>query len=316
MLEYILVLLIFLFFYIKRKQKEYQERKKHISILVTSDIHLSFEDLERLRNWIKKNNKKFDLIFNAGDFCNLNKEQALEDDTGYLEIINQLQKISKNVLYIPGNHDTKYLFDSIPADFENPEEWKPLPVKALTHYEKNVNDRNIHNKFIKIHKKNLYVTGYGGSVDAFLYENKEKETLEWPGFPYNENEYGKGFTHLMNAWDKIKTSEKDKLIILSHIGPAYARTTIKNIQPLSERKRIQAGSESSYALMSSPKYQNEDIPLLWIHGHTHAGKGLTSLGNIPILNPGALCYGRFSILNLSLRDNDQWAIDNIEFHSL
>jgi len=26
----------------------------------------------------------------------------------------------------------------------------------------------------------------------------------------------------MNAWDKIKTSEKDKLIILSHIGPAYA----------------------------------------------------------------------------------------------
>jgi len=58
MLEYILVLLIFLFFYIKRKQKEYQERKKHISILVTSDIHLSFEDLERLRNWIKKNNKK------------------------------------------------------------------------------------------------------------------------------------------------------------------------------------------------------------------------------------------------------------------
>jgi len=44
-------------------------------------------------------------------------------------------------------------------------------------------------------------------------------------------------------------------------------------------------------------------------------KGLTDLGNIPVLNPGALCSGRFSVLNLSLKD-DKWVIDNIEFHKL
>jgi len=313
MLEYIIVLLILLYFYIKRKQKELQEKKKQLSILVTSDIHLSFENIEKLRNWVKKNNKKFDLIFNTGDFCNLSEEQLLQHDFGYSEIVNQLQNISKNVLYIPGNHDTKYLFDSIPADSENPEEWEPLPVKALTEYTSNLNERNIHNKYIKIHDKNLYVTGFGGSVDAFLYNNKD--SIEWPGFPFNDVQYGKGFTHLMDAWNKIKKNENDSLIILTHVGPAWLSTSSKNGKPYSESDRIQGGSESSYELMSTPTYQNENAPLLWIHGHTHGGKGLTDFGSIPILNPGALCYGQFSVLNLKLNE-DKWNIDTIEFHKL
>jgi len=41
------------------------------------------------------------------------------------------------------------------------------------------------------------------------------------GFPYNDQQYGMGFTHLMNAWDRIKTSSSDALILLTHIGPAW-----------------------------------------------------------------------------------------------
>jgi Icc-related predicted phosphoesterase len=313
MLEYIIVLLIFLCFYIKGNQKESHEMKNHLNILIVSDIHLSYENLEKLKNWVKKNKKKFDLIFDAGDFCNLEGEELLKKDYEYMDIVNQLQKISKNVLYIPGNHDTKYLFDSIPADSENPEEWEPLPVKVLNNYEKNLYERNIHNKIIKIHEKNLYVTGFGGSVDGYLFDNRE--IIEWPGFPFKDTEYGKGFTNLMNGWDKIKKDENDTLIILTHVGPALLRTTVENVKPINESNRIQTGSESSYALMSTPRYQNEDAPLLWIHGHAHSQKGLTDLGNIPVLNPGALCSGRFSVLNLSLKD-DKWVIDNIEFHKL
>jgi len=67
--------------------------------------------------------------------------------------------------------------------------------------------------------------------------------------------------------------------------------------------------------MKSPKYQEEFTPLLWIHGHTHSGKGMTNFGTIPVVNPGGLCHGQFSILNLKF-SNDKWMIENVEFHNL
>jgi len=313
MLEYIIVLLVFSYFYIKRKLKECEERKKQLSILITSDIHLSFENVQKLAKWTKKNKRKFDLILSPGDFCNLNEEQSLAGDEGYLIVIQELQKISKNVLYIPGNHDSKYLYDSVPQDFENPEEWQPLPVQALTKYTPKLYDRNIHNKYVKIHEKNLYVAGFGGSIDAYLYSDRDK--IEWSGFPYTEQQYGLGFIHLMDAWDKIKKSSSDALIILTHVGPAWIGTTAKHEKPYNDNEKIQSGSETAYNLMKNKKYQEEDTPLLWVHGHTHAGKGMTDFGTIPVVNPGGLCYGHFSVLNLKF-DNDKWNIENVEFHSL
>ncbi|ORX52550.1 Metallo-dependent phosphatase [Piromyces finnis] len=313
MLEYIIVLLIFSYFYIKRILKNKQEKKNCLSILIASDVHLSFENIKKLEKWTKKNNRKFDLILNPGDFCNLNEEQALAGDEGYLVVLEELKKISKNVLYIPGNHDSKYLFDSVPQDCENPEEWQPLPVQALTEYNSRLSDRNIHNKYVKIHEKNLYIAGFGGSIDAYLYSDKDK--IEWPGFPFSEQQYGMGFSHLMNAWDKIKKNSNDALIILTHIGPAWIGTTAKHEKPYNENEKIQSGSEIAYNMMKTIKYQEKDTPLLWIHGHTHAGKGMTDFGTIPVVNPGGLCYGRFSVLNLKY-SNDQWNIENVEFHSL
>jgi len=313
MLEYIIVLLIISYFYIKSKIRACKEKKKYLSILITSDIHLSFENIEKLRNWKKKNNRKFNLILCPGDFCSLNSEQVLLQDSGYIEILNQLQKICKNVLYIPGNHDSKYLYDSIPGDCENPEEWEPLPVQALTDYTSKLGDRNIHNKYIKIHEKNLYVAGFGGAVDGYICDNKEQ--IEWPGFPYNDEQYGKGFTHLLNGWDRLKKSENDSLIILTHGGPAWIGTTTNNTKPYEEDKRVQSGSETVYELMSTPKYQESDKPLLWIHGHAHERRGMTDFGSIPVVNPGALTSGNFSILNLILKD-EKWVIEDVEFHNL
>jgi len=313
MLEYIIVLLIFSYFYIKKKIAENKEKKNCISILIASDVHLTFEYVIKLREWTKKNKRKFDLILNPGDFCNLNEEQSLEGDDGYKVVINELQKISKNVLYIPGNHDSKYLYDSIPQDEENPEEWQPLPVQALTRYTNPLYDRNVHNKYVKIHEKNLYVTGFGGSVNAYLYADKDK--IEWPGFPYTEEQYGRGFSHLINAWDKIKKEDYDSLILLTHIGPAWISTTSKHCKPYIDEDKIQSGSVSTYEIMRSIEYQEKKKPLLWIHGHTHAGKGMTDFGTIPIVNPGGLCYGQFSILNLKF-SNNKWNIVDVEFHNL
>jgi len=314
MLEYLIAFIIFLYFYIKKINKARQERKKILNILITSDIHLSFEYVEQLKKWIKKNNKKFDLILNPGDFCNLDENQVYGNDTGYQALLDRLRTISKNVLYIPGNHDTRMLYDSIPQDVENPDEWEPLPVMVSTNSVDNINERNIHNKFVKIHENNLYVAGFGGSIDAYLYENKEK--VEWLGFPYTDEQYGKGLGHLMEAWDRIKKNEDNSLILLTHIGPAWISTTSKNCKPYNDNERIQSGSEAAYELMKSYKYQEINKPLLWIHGHTHAGKGMTDFGSIPILNPGGLCYGQFSILSLKYTDDNKWKIENIEFHNL
>jgi len=58
MLEYIIVLVIFAYFYIKRKLKQHEENKNLLSILITSDVHLSFENVLKLADWAKKNNRK------------------------------------------------------------------------------------------------------------------------------------------------------------------------------------------------------------------------------------------------------------------
>ena len=62
MLEYIIVLLIFSYFYIKKKIAENNEKKNCISILIASDVHLTFEYVIKLREWTKKNKRKQDIL--------------------------------------------------------------------------------------------------------------------------------------------------------------------------------------------------------------------------------------------------------------
>ncbi len=62
--------------------------------------------------------------------------------------------------------------------------------------------------------------------------------------------------------------------------------------------------------------------ILNIHGHSHARFGLSHIGRIPILNPGALLHGRYALLTLReslssiFKGKKTWAIDDISFKSL
>jgi len=58
MLEYIIILLIFSYFYIKKKIEQNKEKKNKLSILIVSDVHLNFENISKLKEWTKKNNRK------------------------------------------------------------------------------------------------------------------------------------------------------------------------------------------------------------------------------------------------------------------
>ena len=58
----------------------------------------------------------------------------------------------------------------------------------------------------------------------------------------------------------------------------------------------------------------------YIHGHSHASWGISQFGDVPVINPGALKYGRFAELILEqCMDDDgktRWNVQSVCFHQL
>jgi predicted phosphodiesterase len=94
------------------------DKKDKLSILIVSDTHENIDNLNKLVKECEKNLYIPDYIFLLGDIVTINQgEQDNEiKNEKYYKIINEslqiLEKISKNVIYIPGNHDPKTLFDN------------------------------------------------------------------------------------------------------------------------------------------------------------------------------------------------------------
>jgi len=84
---------------------------KELDILLVSDIHKSYEYLERLKEWTIENKKLFDYIFCTGDMLKLKypetdqKEQIAKGEAELSAMIAFLENICLNVIYLGGNHD-------------------------------------------------------------------------------------------------------------------------------------------------------------------------------------------------------------------
>ena len=149
-----------------------------LSILLVSDIHEDLNSLDELVNFCKKSSYVPDYIFNLGDIITIPDGQQDDPEIGaekeklITQILSKLEKISENVLYIPGNHDPKSLYSQEPPQ---------LTEKS----------KNLHMKNVKI-GDNLLVLGLGGSIsnvatdekDYHKYKIADYNNIVWKGYPY------------------------------------------------------------------------------------------------------------------------------------
>jgi len=107
-------------------------------------------------------------------------------------------------------------------------------------------------------------------------------------------------------------AEGDTIILVTHVGPHNADTTIDQVQI--DAEPIQSGSHALRSALLDPLLQKR--VLLNIHGHTHHATGLTRVGKIFVMNPGALRTGHFGILTLKRLMENKWQVSSSEFHRL
>jgi Icc-related predicted phosphoesterase len=294
----VLVALLFLLFLMERFT--YGSESNTLKILVVSDIHLTFSNIDRMRSEI---NTPIDVVLLSGDMCSLwdteyTDEKALSKALQDIStIIQQLQKISKKVYYIPGNHDPLVLFDS-----DN----KKSGIEYGT---------NIHNRAVKL-IDGLVLAGFGGSVPGIYNDDK---SVIWTGYPYNtDNEYEHVFVPFMNNVVLSSSYSNDAILLMTHVGPVESDTTKVREKVADEDNKyrmIMSGSTITQTQLERSIVQNKVI--LNVHGHTHDATGHAMLYNIPVVNPGPLKYGHYTIVSLKRKDSQQsnsWYAHNIEFH--
>jgi Icc-related predicted phosphoesterase len=294
-------------------------QKSELDILLVSDIHLSFNYLERLKEWTVENKRLFDYIFCTGDFLKLNYPEnednvlQAEGETKLSAIISYLENICLNVIYLGGNHDTKSLFET--------KDTPTLTIKSL----------NLHKKILKV-TNDLYFLGLGGSIHTnesslkisdplFTPYQDLSDKIRWIGYPYNigasnfkesDEKFGED---LASLWQKTQslieetnTTKNIKFILLTHIGPFYSNTTKSYPK---DGKCVYMGSIKLQDFLN----QNPDV-FMNIHGHSHDALGRQSFSHFNVINPGSLQNGNFGVLKLKRDFSDEWLIANTEFIKL
>jgi len=108
-------------------------KKKRMKFLVISDIHMTFNKLDKLKNWyFNINDEQFDYILCPGDFENLTEKRrdpkvCKEAEIQIASVLSYIEFISVPVLYVPGNHDPITLFEA-----KQQNEKSELEHKSLT----------------------------------------------------------------------------------------------------------------------------------------------------------------------------------------
>lgn len=290
---------------------------KEIDILLVSDLHKNYNYMEKLKEWTVENKKLFNFIFCTGDMLNLNypenddNHEIAKSEAELCSMINFLENMCLNVIYLGGNHDPKSLF--------NIKDTPTLTVRST----------NIHKKYMKV-ANDLYIIGLGGSIPAIESLNSDKDSnfipytdvtnkVVWQGYPYN-NEHGNSNykisddifkEDLIELWKKSKmeieegnTTKNIKYLFLTHVGPFYSNTTLIS----HKNKCVYSGSQNLQDFFK----ENPEI-FINIHGHTHTATGMSNYSNLTIINPGSLSCGDFALLKLKRDMNNCWVISKIEF---
>ena len=281
------------------------EKKDKLSILVISDTHESIENLNKLYENCKKNSYIPDYILLTGDLVSVpvgdqdNEEIGKKYYTLINEILSILEKITPNVIYIPGNRDPKILFnnDDNKIKFSN-------------------TSLNIHKKKYEINNK-IIVIGIGGSVTNIKSNEKEYHKyninfndVDWKGYPYIDNFEKPNFEKSEDLYKKdleivfnyINENKDKQVILMCHNGPFKSFTS-----NCFENNICYYGG--SYILDKFVNdYKNNILSVL--HGHTHLGTGISTLYDFNVFNPGSLKLGSYGKMDFIFRNN-KWVIKNI-----
>ena len=269
-----------------------------MNILLVSDIHLSINNIKRVRNDL---NTKIDHVILSGDMCNLkgddytNESALRQSESDITEMINELKLISPSVYFIPGNHD---------------------PLTTFSNQGVNIGV-NIHNE-VKPLENGLLIAGFGGSVPAF----DDSNVLTWQGYPCKtEEEYSNQLTPFMNSILTQKKTDNKKILLVTHVGP-HESDTVKVRRRRSSEEEDQNSSSFSIIYSGSKTLQKQlernefqESVVLNVHGHTHDSKGSTMLYNIPVVNAGSLREGNYGIVRLERSDPNvehSWFVQNVQ----
>lgn len=283
------------------------KNEDNILILLVSDIHECIDNVNKLVSYCKENSINPDYIFCLGDIMNIpsgsqdNQEIFQQKLQELKNILLSLEKISPNLIYLPGNHDSINLF-------------KGEDSPKLTD-----NSINLHLKPYVI-KNDLLLIGIGGSICSIFsdekfyhaYKHLDTKNIEWEGYPYIDNidspNYEKSDEMFRKDLEKIDSdvnNHNGNVLFLSHVGPFTSGTSNQF-----EDKLIYSGSPALNEFLI--KYENKIIGN--VHGHTHDAQGLGKVHNIKICNPGSLKFMRFGLLNLvkNVESNYNWKIEKYQ----
>lgn len=118
-----------------------------------------------------------------------------------------------------------------------------------------------------------------------------------------EDEIISDFNILDSSESDLENQGKwDNLIVISHNPPKDTKCDAVN-------EELHAGS----ALFR--KFIEDKQPLVVVCGHIHEGRGVDSIGNTSIVNPGPLCEGSYGIMNIS-SENGKYKIESIELKQI
>jgi Icc-related predicted phosphoesterase len=282
------------------------KKEDNLFILLVSDIHESIENVNKLVSYCKENSINPDYIFCLGDIMNI--PQGSQDDQTIYEqkkellknIFLSLEKISPNLIYLPGNHDFINLFKGD----------SPKLTESST---------NLHLKSLVI-KDDLLLVGIGGSICSIYseekyyhsYKNLNTKNIEWKGYPYIDDKdspnYEKSdemFRKDLEVIDSDVNNHKGNVLVLTHVGPFTSNTSNQF-----ENRIIYAGSPALNNFLL--KYEDKIIGN--VHGHTHDAQGLGKIHTIKVCNPGTLLKMRFGYLHLikKMENNYKWTFEKYE----
>ncbi|KRX03991.1 hypothetical protein PPERSA_12438 [Pseudocohnilembus persalinus] len=282
-----------------------------IKILILSDIHQNYDYISLLQKKQLDNKKNYDYIFILGDNDNIQISQdqtkeeqeklSSESDLNIEKLFLKIREIypQEQIYHIPGNHDSYNLFNG-------------------KNYDKISNCVNIHKQKVEI-AKNLYLLGFGGSIPGYKYNEKTQKYTDqvWVGFPFiNDDNYGEELTDFIynNIENKDETNSDQQIILLTHIGPQFSKTT----EFLEEEQPIQSGSNAlGFLLNDLPNKINNTSILANIHGHTHDSQGQEKYKFGRVINAGPIQYGQFTEIDLRINEfNKKWEISNVSFNQL
>eukprot|EP01091_Cochliopodium_minus_P003838 TRINITY_DN13792_c0_g1_i1.p1 TRINITY_DN13792_c0_g1~~TRINITY_DN13792_c0_g1_i1.p1 ORF type:complete len:296 (-),score=89.41 TRINITY_DN13792_c0_g1_i1:89-976(-) len=265
-------------------EEKYLIDKEEITILLTTDVHSAWENIDLLKKEIeiKHKDKKIDVIFITGDLSNypgkLDKEQKQSDieksESEIDRVLKEHETICPKIFYLGGNHDP------LSTMVDDTEKLKKLGNTSV----------NIHNSVLTNFAPNLILCGYGGAGPGLV-----DDKVVWQGFPFaKDDDISVGYNKLINEREELKDLKKeDSVIFLTHCGPMSSSTSVHH---KIGKQTVQSGSKSLDNLIRTQKVQ--DNVFINIHGHTHSGVGFNKIGSVGIINAGPLQFGRYAILKI------------------